>query len=627
MGTTASDLKTIVERPERINACILGLSMAYVRLGDRHADGQYPPDPRSDPSEIPNIPFKIHKSARYLPLASPAVTNVHGVEWMEELKTMCNNAEARLAGSGKELTRPDMPRSSAEKPADFHTGDLYLCPESLNAMEGALGAVCEGVDQVFEGSASGNGPFRTFVLVRPPGHHCSADYPSGFCWVNNVHVGIQHAVVTHGLTHAAIIDFDLHHGDGSQAIAWESNARAAAAGNKKADQWKKVSIGYFSCHDIDSYPCEMADMEKVTNASVCIEGSHGQSVWNVHLKRWKSEAEFWELYETKYSVLLEKTRNYLRAQTDRLRSLPKGPKPKGAIFLSAGFDASEWETNTMQRHPVNVPTEFYARLTRDVVRLAAEEGCAVDGRVISVLEGGYSDRALSTGVLSHLSGLVAGDAITIKKEPSPNGLAYEMVQKIGVYDGHTKRESITLGNRTYNPAWWCLQNLEQLDAIVKSIPVEEPVKRDNTLPTYASPTQSFINKVNYTSRRTSFEMSVPNGYGQHRAPSRADTPLPEVDWSIAAHELSKLLIPTDRSTLSHRAQELAVPKVKREKPAANTPEGEVVKSLERMTLRKPRVTKSDATDEREFPKPASRASRRRTDIGVSLIQVSCDFAV
>lgn len=104
-------------------------------------------------------------------------------------------------------------------------------------------------------------------------------------------------------------------------------------------------------------------------------------------------------------MLLDKTRNYLRTQTERLRLVPNGSKPKGAIFLSAGFDASEWESDGMQRHKVNVPTEFYARLTRDVVRIAAEEGSAVDGRIISVLEGGYSDRALCTGVFSHLSGL------------------------------------------------------------------------------------------------------------------------------------------------------------------------------------------------------------------------------
>lgn len=96
---------------------------------------------------------------------------------MEELKIMCDNAEQKLAMNGKELTRPEMTRSPDQgAPTKLHEGDLYLCSESFNAMEGALGAVCEGVDAVFQGSANGKGPHRTFVAIRPPGHHCSARY-------------------------------------------------------------------------------------------------------------------------------------------------------------------------------------------------------------------------------------------------------------------------------------------------------------------------------------------------------------------------------------------------------------------------------------------------------------------
>ena len=124
--------------------------------------------------------------------------------------------------------------------------------------ESSLGAVCDAVDAVF----NEGGPKRAFVAVRPPGHHCSASYPSGFCWINNVHVGIMHAILGHGLTHAAIIDIDLHHGDGSQQIAWQHNSRGVGL-NKNSAYWKKTSIGYFSLHDINSYPCEMGDEEKV----------------------------------------------------------------------------------------------------------------------------------------------------------------------------------------------------------------------------------------------------------------------------------------------------------------------------------------------------------------------------
>lgn len=625
--TSKASLSTIVERPERIHASILGLSVAYVCLGERHADGQFPLHPDRDAMSIPSMPFRIRKTTRKMALSSQAVTNVHGAKWMEELKIMCDNAESRLAMNGKELTRPDMNRSPDQgTPAKLHEGDLYLCAESLDAMEGALGAVCEGVDAVFQGAASGKGPLRTFVAIRPPGHHCSASYPSGFCWLNNVHVGISHAALNHGLTHAAIIDFDLHHGDGSQAIAWESNRRATSAA-KNAHQWKKTSIGYFSLHDINSYPCEMGDEEKVKNASLCIENAHGQSIWNVHLQPWKSEIEFWELYETKYAVLLEKTRNYLRAQTERLRLSPNGPKPKGAIFLSAGFDASEWESSGMQRHKVNVPTEFYARLTRDVVKLAGEEGLGVDGRIISVLEGGYSDRALCTGVLSHLSGMSAGDPMIIKKERSPTGLGYEMGQKIGTYDGIPHPETLTVGSQiqNYDPSWWSVPRLEQLDALVNPEPVTaEPRKpRDMTAPTYSTPTQSFIAKVTSPSaRRTVSNMGLSNG--SPRAPSRAPSPPPpEVDWTVAAHELSKLLIPTERQTFSCKPEDLSAEatRARRDRQSILTPPTEPVENpSSRMALRtrKPAKPLVESVEEDER-KPAAKANRRKTVAGAAVL--------
>jgi histone deacetylase HOS3 len=629
--TSKASLSTIVERPERIHASILGLSVAYVRLGERHAEGQYPLHPAKDPSAIPNTPFRIRKTVRRLPLSSQAVTNVHGAKWMEELKIMCDNAEAKLAMNGKELTRPDMSRSPDQgAPAKLHEGDLYLCSESLNAMEGALGAVCEGVDAVFQGSASGKGPHRTFVAIRPPGHHCSASYPSGFCWLNNVHVGISHAALTHGLTHAAIIDFDLHHGDGSQAIAWEHNRRATNL-PKNALPWKKTSIGYFSLHDINSYPCEMGDEEKVKNASLCIENAHGQSIWNVHLQPWKSEAEFWELYENKYSILLEKTRNFLRAQTDRLRSSPNGPKPKAAIFLSAGFDASEWESSGMQRHKVNVPTEFYARFTRDVVKLAAEEGTAVEGRVISVLEGGYSDRALCTGVFGHISGMASGSPIVIQKEANHVGLGYEMGQKIGAFNGSDKStaEPVTTGTQNYDPSWWSLPQLEQLDATVRPPPpAAEPKKpKDGTAPTYSTPTQSFIAKVTFPSARRSVS-NMSSTIGSPKPVTRPPSPPPpDVDWTVAAHELSKLLIPTDRQTMSCKQEDLSAEatRARRDRQSILTSPTSASEPVEnpstRMALRarKPAKPVIETVEEDEAKKPAVKASRRKTVAGAAVI--------
>lgn len=543
--TTRAALSTIVERPERIKAAVLGISTAYVRLGERHCDGAYPIHPNLRIDDLPSIPFRIHKTERRLSLLSPAVVNVHGTKWMEELKTMCEAAESKLAMGGKELQRPDMYRGTNKPLEKFHEGDLYLCAESLNAMEGALGAVCEAVDTVF-----GTGPQRAFVGVRPPGHHCSASYPSGFCWVNNVHVGIMHAALNHGLTHAAIIDFDLHHGDGSQSISWQHNTRGTASA-RNAAAWKKSSIGYFSLHDINSYPCEMGDEEKVKNASICIDNAHGQTVWNVHLQSWKTEEDFWRLYETKYVALLDKVRTYLKNQAERLETsnLP----PKAAIFFSAGFDASEWESAGMQRHQVNVPTEFYARIAQDVVKIAAEEGLYVDGRIISVLEGGYSDRALVSGIFSHLSGLV-GDQANNQSRRDVGSLAAEMGQKIGVAQGHEDADEMkpSLDSvHAYDPTWWASQRLEELEAVVADLDGPRKKPQSNKLPTYFSPTQASTGRV---SDPIKMRRSLSNlGASMARPPT---PPPPEVPWTVAVHELSKLIIPLQRQTDSCKPEDL-----------------------------------------------------------------------
>ncbi|KAK0712167.1 hypothetical protein B0T21DRAFT_387178 [Apiosordaria backusii] len=548
--TSKAQLSTIVERPERVKACVLGVSAAYVRLGERHQDGDFPIAPEASPAQLPTIPFRIQKSDRRLPLTSQTVTNVHGTKWMEELKIMCDTAESKLAVNGKELQRPDIDRgANTEAPQKFHEGDLYLCSETLEALEGALGGVCDAVDAVFRPQ----GPQRAFVAIRPPGHHCSGSHPSGFCWINNVHVGIMHAILSHGLTHAAIIDFDLHHGDGSQSIAWQHNARSVGLG-KNAAWWKKTSIGYFSLHDINSYPCEMGDEDKVRNASICIDNAHGQSIWNVHLQPWKTEADFWALYESKYSILLDKTREYLRAQTEKLRA--QGVNSRAAIFLSAGFDASEWESPGMQRHNVNVPTEFYARLTRDVVKIAAEEGTSVEGRVISVLEGGYSDRALCSGVLSHLCGL-ASDGPRIKPEVAPSGLGYEMGQKMGTVEAVKEPSTKEGGARQYDPSWWSIPELEALEVAISAPPAEVKKPRNVIPPTYSSPTQasaarSVVPPKNI--RRSVSGFGVPNGHGHsYRAPT---PPPPDVSWTTAALELSNLLIPSGRQTDSCTHEEL-----------------------------------------------------------------------
>jgi histone deacetylase HOS3 len=613
--TSKSTLALIMERPERILASVLGISAAYVRLGERHCEGSNPPHPYQNPE---SVPFKIRKTSRLVDITSPVVTNVHGVKWMEELKSLCVNAERKLATTAMELSRegPNVPGQPPK--AEFHSGDLYLCAESLNAFQGALGGVLDAVDAVFQGTSMGTGPSRAFVCVRPPGHHCSADFPSGFCWINNVHVGIEHAITQYGLTHAAIIDFDLHHGDGSQSITWERNKKVRNL-HKNTPNWKKTSIGYFSLHDINSYPCEDGDDAKVQAASLCIDNAHGQSIWNIHLENWSTIEEFWSIYEEKYMMLLEKTRQYLKHHTNRLKNLTNHPTPKAAIFLSAGFDASEWETSGMQRHAVNVPTEFYARFTRDVVRLAEEADTGVEGRVISVLEGGYSERALASGVFSHISGLTDGQ---VWSDPHPSkGQTADMRQRLGglsrlsmqddnVHMQFTESAS-TPTPVTYDPQWWHESNLAELQNIVSTEPVAIlKVPRTGPLPSYSSPTQSFTAKVIDPSK---MYRPIPSKYVSGSL-SRAPTPPPpDVYWATAARALSKLLIPSDRQTESCKPEELAEPKIKKEKPAPVLASARLDPSGRQLRGRKP-ATHADpgSGDERLSARPISRANRRKT---------------
>ncbi|KXS98882.1 hypothetical protein AC578_10859 [Pseudocercospora eumusae] len=602
LKTPKSHLSLIVERPERIHASILGASTAYVRLGGHHANGKHAPHPdRMAPTKPP---FKIQRSARSMHITSSFVTNVHGTAWMAELQGMCHSAPDKLAAGTKEISRDPTPGAPAKK--ELHSGDLYLAPGSLDAFQGALGGVADAIDAVFNPATRTQ---RAFVAVRPPGHHCSADHPSGFCWLNNVHVGIEYAAQTYALTHAAILDFDLHHGDGSQAITWQRNGknyekRLAAKPNSKLKL--NPDIGYYSLHDINSYPCEMGDDEKVQAASLCIENAHNQSIWNVHLQPWTTQDEFWKLYEDRYRVLLDKAKIFLQHHATRIRQEGK-VQPKTAIFISAGFDASEHEGAGMQRHKVSVPTDFYARFTEDVVRLAKEvDGC--DGRVISVLEGGYSDRALCSGVLSHLSGLCASPVTTQTNGVDTLMDLSERMSGLGI-DGTKNDDSLR-----YNSDWWSVANLTALEHKVNPPPPPQAKKvRTGPQPTYATPTESFAYKVVDADK---FARSISGTMRETAMPARPVTPPPpEVDWVVATQELSNLLIPANRQTKSCTVEELAGPK-KEKQPAAALENVPKTRQLRDRRAKTPAYAESAHSDEtasaRSASRTESRSSRRET---------------
>ncbi|KAF8755109.1 histone deacetylase [Rhizoctonia solani] len=399
------DLSTIVEKPERLRALAVGIAAGValnetailpgvstssnsVTSQDELAIAMEKMSLQS--SEDIALPTTVAKIIRYARpadasfLNSPAVRMVHalgediesssGEEYLSQLSRWALESESRIKTEGSEIPKGE----------GLSQGDLYLCPRTLHAIAGALETTCKAVDSVI-GSTSP----RSFAAIRPPGHHCGSDEPAGFCWVNNILVGIAHAYRLHGITRAVIFDIDLHHGNGTQSITWKLNAETHrkrleaearfAAGISEA-QPEGLQIYYGSLHDILSYPCEDGDPTLTAAASVSLHGNaHGQHIENVHLQEWKDEDDFFNrLYGNSSESEGEgyATRLFGRAK-DFLKGTGAIPE-KTMVFVSCGFDAGENEY----------------------------ESIVCYGRVVGVLEGGYSDRALVSGGMAWINGMI-----------------------------------------------------------------------------------------------------------------------------------------------------------------------------------------------------------------------------
>ncbi|WVQ70703.1 hypothetical protein IAR50_000225 [Cryptococcus sp. DSM 104548] len=444
----------IFERPERLRAVLLGVAAAAARLeqvspqtGPTHDDlskllsslslTQSPsqPSPHLHLVPAPSLPFKpgnilLHHPAVQIahspvgeapfPYIGEGSTGGAGVSWpqsdyLKDLVKWCEGAAERIKETGCEI-----PEGMGLNP-----GDLYLGPGSIVAVEGAIQTVCQAIDTVFkslkETQNLQQGPStppispppssetvdlqKAFCVIRPPGHHCGEDAPSGFCYINNVVTGAMHAYLQHDVDRAIIIDFDLHHGNGTQALVMPLNAAAEVEdiqiragkppmmrgkGGRGRRGWKGF---YGSVHDIYSYPCEDGDLDLIRDASISL-AAHGQHIENIHLKPYSSEADFYERIYPLYLALLDKARVFMEEEEARPGST--------VVFISAGFDACEWEHEGMQRHHRRVPVSFYSRYTRDIAAFANKY---TNGRIVSVLEGGYSDRALTSAAMGHIVGM------------------------------------------------------------------------------------------------------------------------------------------------------------------------------------------------------------------------------
>lgn len=220
-------------------------------------------------------------------------------------------------------------------------GDTAMNPATLNAALRAAGAVVLGVDLVMEGKAQ-----NVFCAVRPPGHHAERDKAMGFCFFNNIAVAAYHAINTYSLQRIAIVDFDVHHGNGTENIV---------AGDER--------ILFCSTFQHPFYPHSGSD---------CLAAN----VVNSPLAGGTGSAGFREAIE----------RDWL----PRLRAF----EPE-LILISAGFDGHQAD----DMGGLNLVDSDYAWVTR---RICEQAERSAQGRIVSSLEGGYELHALARSVEAHL---------------------------------------------------------------------------------------------------------------------------------------------------------------------------------------------------------------------------------
>ena len=227
-------------------------------------------------------------------------------------------------------------------------GDTHVSPGSGEAALRAAGAVCAAVDAVAGGDAR-----NAFCATRPPGHHAETATAMGFCLFNNVAVGAAHARAAHGIRRAAVIDFDVHHGNGTQAMFWN-----------------EPDLFYASTHQSPLYPGTGSALERGVEDNIV----------NAPLAASSGSDDF------------------RSAMTDTVLPALRKFDPD-FLFISAGFDAHAADPLAM----LNLQDEDYAWVTGELMQVAAE---CCDGRLVSTLEGGYDLAALARSTAAHVHALM-----------------------------------------------------------------------------------------------------------------------------------------------------------------------------------------------------------------------------
>jgi len=247
----------------------------------------------------------------------------------------------------------DLVQRAAHHGGGWLDPDTFVSPDSYEVALLAAGGACQAVDVVMNGDAP-----QAFAFVRPPGHHAEPDQSMGFCLFNNIAIAAEHALSSHNLQRVAIVDWDVHHGNGTQGAFW-----------------RRPDVLFISLHQYPFYPGTGAAAERGAGPG------EGYTI-NVPLPAGSTD----EVYRSRMEEVVVPA---LHAFAPDL------------LLISAGFDAHIDDPLAMMRVTTNAFADW-ARLLKD----AANTLC--DGRMALVLEGGYNLRALGESVVAVLQALDEG---------------------------------------------------------------------------------------------------------------------------------------------------------------------------------------------------------------------------
>ncbi len=305
----------------------------YDELFSKHVTGEFHPE---NPKRLNSIYNKLKSSGIFenvIKLKSEKINyeslkSVHDPLYIEKVEEECRKGYSLLS-----------------------TGDTNICRSSNDVALHAAGGVLKTLDNIFNSKIN-----RGFCSVRPPGHHASADIGMGFCLYNNIALAAEHAKLKYNVEKIMIIDWDVHHGNGTQDIFYNDN-----------------SVLFVSTHQHPLYPGTGSSEEKGA-------GSGKGFTINIPMKKGTGNDDI------------------ISAFNEIIMPAAKRFKPE-LTLISAGFDSRKDD-------PLGgflIDDDGFRELTRKVIEISEYSG---SGKILSILEGGYNYEGLSNAVFSHIDELI-----------------------------------------------------------------------------------------------------------------------------------------------------------------------------------------------------------------------------